>query len=123
MLRPPPPPTTWRWVSSTRGVNASGFGTPAVAEVKSGDDEQMQTDDSSALGKGEVKMVIRFGAPQAALDAYALHPTAGKDERRGVQSVPCAVQGCERPFKYRLVSDFAKGACGFEHWKVLQGNA
>jgi len=33
----------------------------------------------------------------------------------------CAVDGCEVKRKYRLVSDWTKGACGMEHLKVLEG--
>ncbi|THU83606.1 hypothetical protein K435DRAFT_424949 [Dendrothele bispora CBS 962.96] len=33
----------------------------------------------------------------------------------------CAVDGCGVKRKYRLVSDWTKGACGMEHLKVLEG--
>jgi len=47
-------------------------------------------------------------------DATSSRGEGGKEVKR------CAVEGCGKGRKYRLVGDFGTGACGISHLKLLE---
>jgi Ino eighty subunit 2 len=127
---PPPPPRTWRWVSTSRtGVEVdTAEATPAVADP----DVPMADATAPAAAASERTMHIVFGVPLVALGGGGVEGTpvgafdpaerAKAEQARcaAARGAVCAVSGCERARKYRLVRDFARGACGVEHLKVLE---
>ncbi|PCH33533.1 hypothetical protein WOLCODRAFT_135180 [Wolfiporia cocos MD-104 SS10] len=96
------PPTMYRWISTTRGANGAEDG-------------------------GE-KMRLLFSVPVNALPPAEAADNASTtmdvdpepDRSRDKPSPQCDVQGCMERRKYRLVRDFAKGACGMSHLKMLE---
>jgi Ino eighty subunit 2 len=97
-------PTMYRWISTSR--------VPV-----------MQDDNDRSKGTGERKeMRITFSVPISVLPPSV--PTGAVVEL--AKSVPlarperCAAPGCGKPFKYRLVKDWAKGACGIVCLKTLE---
>jgi Ino eighty subunit 2 len=96
-----PPPTMYRWVSSSR---------PTV---------------EGALPV----MVMSFAVPQA-MDAIAREAQiqeavahAESVKKSDQQTSTFGVAGCTQPRKYRLVKDWTTGACGLAHLKALEGRA
>jgi Ino eighty subunit 2 len=98
-------PTMYRWVSSAC--------------------RQEVTD-----GSTEMRMRITFSVPVSVLpsneDAGVLK--AGKDEEDGRAVRPerpatCAAPGCQKPFRYRLVKDWTRGACGMACLKALEATS
>ncbi|KAG6815743.1 hypothetical protein H0H87_011710 [Tephrocybe sp. NHM501043] len=87
-------PTMYRWVSTSR--------IPGAAEGK----EDVAT------------MQITFSVPVSAI------PAPFPEIPPPVQVVPrpttCAAPGCGKPFRYRLVSDWTRGACGIACLKALE---
>ena len=95
-------PTMYRWVSST----------------------------CQQEGSDEMRMRITFSVPVSVLprneDAGVLK--AGKDEedREAVKPerpITCAIPGCHKPFRYRLVKDWTRGACGMACLKALEATS
>ncbi|EKM78739.1 hypothetical protein AGABI1DRAFT_114341 [Agaricus bisporus var. burnettii JB137-S8] len=72
---------------------------------------------SSTQGSGDsAKMVLSFSVPPTALPA-----SPHELEIRQLKTPSnCAVEGCSQPRKYRLVKDWAIGACGMTHLKFLE---
>ncbi|THH05594.1 hypothetical protein EW146_g9862 [Bondarzewia mesenterica] len=91
----PVPPTMYRWVSTARPTDP------------------------------DRTMVLSFSVPTNALSREAKGGKEEKARREGVDrdrgDAVCAVRGCGKDRKYRLVRDWTRGACGMEHLKVLQG--
>jgi Ino eighty subunit 2 len=96
-----PPPTMYRWVSSSRSTE-DGV-TPT--------------------------MVMSFGVPQAvdvaAHEAHIQEAAAHAEllKKPAQQPSLCGIDGCTKPRKYRLVKDWTTGACGLPHLKMLEGRA
>jgi len=98
-------PTMYRWISTSR--------VPVV-----------QGENGNGEGMGEVtekQMRISFSVPVPVLPPL----TTSAVPAEIVKSVPlarpkqCAAPGCGKPFKYRLVKDWTRGACGIECLKIL----
>ncbi len=62
-------------------------------------------------------MVLSFSVPPTAMPL----PRLNSDDSQPKAPSSCAVEGCGRPRKYRLVRDWQIGACGMPHLKVLEG--
>ncbi|KAG5636437.1 hypothetical protein H0H81_008081 [Sphagnurus paluster] len=97
-----PVPTMYRWVSTSR--------IPAQVEG-TGENE-----------KPEPQMRLAFAVPVSVLppsppDAMEAESTA---KSTLVRPTTCGVPGCEKPFKYRLVKDWTRGACGMLCLKALE---
>ena len=61
------------------------------------------------------EMTLAFSVPVSAL------PPVPSETRWPVGETPvCDVSGCARARKYRLVTDWVKGACGMAHLKMLE---
>jgi len=90
-------PTMYRWISTTKSL-------PGDPELGSREPD------------GQMKLT--FSVPASVL----LQDTAPPAETKVplAEKPVCDVSGCERARKYRLVSDWLKGACGMEHLKVLE---
>jgi len=74
---------------------------------------------SSKKVEGESsQMVLSFSVPPVALPPL---PPVDADGPRPKVPSNCAVEGCGRPRKYRLVRDWTVGACGMSHLKSLEG--
>lgn len=65
------------------------------------------------------QMTLSFSIPPIALSV----PPDGVDSDGSRPKAPnnCAVEGCSRERKYRLVRDWSVGACGMPHLKILEG--
>jgi len=83
-----------------------------------------------ADGSTEMHMRITFSVPVSVLpsneDVGILK--AGKDEEDGRAVRPerpatCAAPGCHKPFRYRLVKDWTRGACGMACLKALEASS
>ncbi|ETW74666.1 hypothetical protein HETIRDRAFT_437260 [Heterobasidion irregulare TC 32-1] len=98
-------PTMYRWLSTTRGA-APGEKTMALAFCVP----------ACALPGGVAGTGTGTGTGAADgmdVDAPALAPVAAHP------AAVCAVAGCGRGRKYRLVRDWTRGACGMEHLRAL----
>ena len=112
-------PTMYRWVSTS--VTSS---TDLGGSSGGGDDDGAMNCDEKGDGR---RALVTFSVPVNAL------PGAGEGEMTPsatAASVPspspsasrlCAVAECQAVRKYRLVSDWEKGACGMQHLKLLEG--
>lgn len=99
----------YRWVSTSR-----------VSSTQSAKGE-------AGIGK---KMSLSFSVPVSVLPPVAdsdSAPTAMDVDKPAPPGKPaeqvqakCDVRGCSERRKYRLVRDFAKGACGMTHLKALE---
>ena len=98
----------YRWVSTSRAPS-----TPAAEGEAS----------------TEKKMSLSFSVPVSVLppsEGSESTPTAmdvdkpAPEKPAGQAQAKCDVQGCSERRKYRLVRDFAKGACGITHLKALE---
>lgn len=75
---------------------------------------------SSKKGDSEsTNMVLSFSVPTTALPMPPLVPEAPKPKAPS----NCAVEGCGQPRKYRLVKNWAIGACGMAHLKLLENES
>ena len=99
----------YRWVSTSRVPS-----TPGGAEGEA---------------STEKKMALTFSVPVSVLppsEESESAPTAmdvdkpAPEKPAGQVQAKCDVQGCSERRKYRLVRDFAKGACGMAHLKALE---
>jgi len=72
---------------------------------------------SKKVDGGSSQMVLSFSVPPTAMPTPPLNP--GQSQPKAPSS--CAVEGCSRPRKYRLVKDWTIGACGMPHLKSLDG--
>lgn len=93
-------PTMYRWISTSR-ITAPVEGTEEAPEKT---------------------MALSLCVPIAALPEPE---DSGDVGEKTTQSIPlptprCDVEGCESLRKYRLVKDWAKGACGMPHLKALE---
>jgi Ino eighty subunit 2 len=89
-------PEMYRWVSNAAGLS---FSVP-VGVLPSSEAKGMVVDSSTSV------------------------PTTRKASKSIPAQLPkCDVRNCKAVRKYRLVSDWEKGACGMAHLKVLQGRA
>ncbi|KAI0732280.1 PAPA-1-like conserved region-domain-containing protein [Fomitopsis betulina] len=107
---PPQPiiPTMYHWVSTSRVFSTLG---------------------AEGLAGTEKKMSLSFSVPASVLPpietSKSSTPTAMDVDKPAplgdaqVQAT-CDVRGCSERRKYRLVRDFAKGACGMTHLKALE---
>ena len=78
-------------------------------------------------GTDEMQMRITFSVPVSVLPSNedAGVPKADKYEGGGKVMIPerpatCATPGCHKPFRYRLVKDWTRGACGMACLKALE---
>ena len=70
---------------------------------------------SSMTKSPSSEMTLAFFVPMSAL------PPVPLETRWPVGETPvCDVSGCARARKYRLVTDWVKGACGMAHLKMLE---
>lgn len=84
---------------------------------------------AEGLAGTEKKMSLSFSVPASVLPpietSKSSTPTAMDVDKPAplgdaqVQAT-CDVRGCSERRKYRLVRDFAKGACGMTHLKALE---
>jgi Ino eighty subunit 2 len=103
-------PTMYRWVSTSR---------VPVAQDDSGNGEEAG---EKMKGKGKEKekeMRITFSIPVSVppLPTPLIEPVKPTPLARPTH---CAAAGCGKPFKYRLVKDWERGACGLACLKVLE---
>jgi Ino eighty subunit 2 len=106
-------PTMYRWISTSR------------VPVTQDDSENMGEADEKGKGKEkeqETKMRITLSVPVSVLPpsvppGEAVEPVKSVPLARPTQ---CAVPGCENSFKYRLVKDLTRGACGIACLKILE---
>ncbi|KAG5642796.1 hypothetical protein DXG03_002101 [Asterophora parasitica] len=101
-----PIPTMYRWVSTSR-ISPSQQG------------EALSTD---------VQLRITFSVPTSMLslpeaDSQGLPDAVPIDEKPlqlSTRPTGCAAPGCTNPFRYRLVKDWTRGACGISCLKLLE---
>ncbi|KAH0589886.1 hypothetical protein H2248_000078 [Termitomyces sp. 'cryptogamus'] len=97
-------PTMYRWVSTSRIPMADG---EKPADVS-------------------VQMQITFSVPTCALPPTEEMKTISSphsevsEQRPLPRPTTCAVPGCGKPFRYRLVKDLTRGACGMSCLKQLE---
>lgn len=100
-------PTMYRWVSTS--------------QVHPLPDGEGQTD-------GTVRMQITFSVPTCALPqtdetkTASLPPSALSVAQPLPRPMTCGMPGCTRPFRYRLVKDCTRGACGISCLKQLEAS-
>ncbi|KAF5383040.1 hypothetical protein D9615_004796 [Tricholomella constricta] len=96
-------PTMYRWVSTSRIPSSQQGETPA-----------------------KIQMRITFSVPASVLPS---NPAAGvldamlldkKASPVSTRPTGCSVPGCDKPFRYRLVKDWTRGACGISCLKLLE---
>ncbi|KAG5735549.1 hypothetical protein E4T56_gene11080 [Termitomyces sp. T112] len=93
----PPPPTMYRWISTSHVHPAS-------------------TEPCMSLTFSVPPSVVPSPSQtQAQGGHYEVNPAAPPP-----RPTSCAAPGCGRPFRYRLVKDWTRGACGMECLKVLE---
>jgi len=82
---------------------------------------------SFSVPVGILPSAPEHGGDGVVVDLSTLSPAAKKLKREAISySAPaspptCDVRNCREVRKYRLVSDWEKGACGMVHLKILQG--
>lgn len=106
-------PTMYRWVSTSRvPVTQNGSGNDGEASEKGKEKEKEK----------EMKMRIMFGVPVSVLPPSTPPSTAVEPVKPTplARPMPCAAPGCGNPFKYRLVKDWTRGACGIACLKILE---
>jgi Ino eighty subunit 2 len=98
-------PTMYRWISTSR------------VPVTQGDNENWEE-----TGEREKEMRITFSVPISVLPPSTLTGAAVEPTKSAPLARPqkCAAPGCGKPFKYRLVKDWTKGACGIGCLKILE---
>ncbi|KAG6896254.1 hypothetical protein C0992_009462 [Termitomyces sp. T32_za158] len=100
-------PTMYRWVSTSRITSLP---------------------DSKESADGAVSMQITFSIPTCALPQTDENKTTSLllSAVPVAQPLPrpttCAMPGCDRPFRYRLVKDCTRGACGISCLKQLEAS-
>ncbi|KAF7325092.1 PAPA-1 domain-containing protein [Mycena kentingensis (nom. inval.)] len=121
-VEPPPAPVMYRWITTTREqVAENGAATPPAADVSmeestTGVPAEPRTEND--MNTNSMRFV--FGVPLSALTEL---PAPSKTPPPRSPAV-CAVDGCEKDRKYRLVGgDWGVGACGMGHLKMLQAGA
>ncbi|KAJ7234343.1 hypothetical protein B0H12DRAFT_1327683 [Mycena haematopus] len=99
-----PPPTMYRWISTTRGLPPSS----TDAEKNSPEDPVMR---------------ISFSIPASSpLHTISAAPPSPAIEKKAQAPAVCGVAGCGKDRRYRLVGgEWGAGACGMGHLKVLEG--
>ena len=109
-------PTMYRWISTSR---------VPVTQGDNGNGEDVgEKEQGKGKGKGKEKekeekeMRISFSVPVSALPTST--PPAETVTKPLSRPTQCAVPGCGKPFKYRLVKDWTRGACGITCLKTLQ---
>jgi len=98
--REEPIPTMYRWLSTSRIPASQG---------ETAKDVQMQ---------------ITFSVPVSVLPPSGATDTVS-DEKTHASERPtgCAAPGCGKPFRYRLVKDWTRGACGITCLKLLEASS
>lgn len=105
-------------VQTRDGSEAEGEGEPA--EVVPTMYHWVSTTKSAAdAEKHDGQMRLTFSVPVGALPPQGVQ-VLSTPPRPPMESPVCDVSGCERRRKYRLVSDWARGACGMAHLKMLE---
>ena len=104
---PPPPPSCYRWTSSSAEVDGK-----KIMQLSFSVPISIVPSPSTATGEGDAMVMD--------VDPIVKVPPDTSQSHRDVQSPKCDLEGCGRLRKYRLVSDWKKGACGMEHLKALQ---
>jgi len=90
-------PEMYRWVSNAAGLSFS-------------------------IPVGVLPSAPQGGGMQMAVDSLTSIATTQASGILPPKQLPlCNVKNCQMVRKYRLVSDWEKGACGMGHLKVLQG--
>lgn len=109
-------PTMYRWISTSR-IPAP---TPLAGETERPADP------------AEQHMQITFSVPVTALPQPLVDNAATSSSNAAMANAPfhartrpitCSAPGCSNPFRYRLVKDWTRGACGVQHLKLLEKTA
>ncbi|KZT74739.1 hypothetical protein DAEQUDRAFT_753489 [Daedalea quercina L-15889] len=110
---PPEPvtPTMYRWVSTSRF--------PPTQEVEGEAATEKKMSLSFSVPVSVIPQAEQFESASASTAMDVDKPSAPLRSAEHVQA-RCDVQGCSEQRKYRLVRDFAKGACGMAHLKALE---
>ena len=97
-------PTMYRWISTSRlPVTQGGEENPEERKGKEKEEEK--------------QMKITFSVPVCVLSTLPAEPMRSAPLPRPQR---CAMPGCGKPFKYRLVKDWERGACGIACLKILE---
>ncbi|KAG6810042.1 hypothetical protein H0H92_013604 [Tricholoma furcatifolium] len=100
-------PTMYRWISTSR--------------IPSALEEGANKDTATTAASADASMQITFSVPMAALPPVPL--SEAQTPALGIpvpKPVTCSAPGCGKPFKYRLVKDWTRGACGMSCLKALE---
>ncbi|GJJ08332.1 hypothetical protein Clacol_002543 [Clathrus columnatus] len=109
-------------------LNASVVATPQThSGGEEGENDQIPPERSSGMPGPAWRWIsskdgYKLGIPVEVIEDVTME-SLPVPPRPPLSASICDAQGCSRSRKYRLVSDFNRGACGIEHLKLLNGTS